>query len=183
MFGSFAQPEPSFEKLPLSHFIMHQKNGDALSVAFSGVTYTSIKYETGIFILIGSLQFYFVLYADLEVLFMLEEKQKKELDKIIAIAKEKDNQINSMLFFNLIAAMPGGNRTEDAIGDMQNYLSSHGIEIVMDDVEMEEEEITTPMDDSVKPFNPSEIDIVMKSITLDSIVKRIKNGSSSECVE
>ena len=106
---------------------------------------------------------------------MMNEKQRAELDKIIAIAKEKDNQLNSMLFFNLIAAMPSGNRTEDAIGDMQNYLLSRGVEIVMDDVEMEEEENVMPMDDSVKPFNPSEIDIVMKSITLDSIVKRIEN--------
>lgn len=108
---------------------------------------------------------------------MLSEKQIAELDKIIAIAKEKDNQLNSMLFFNLIAAMPSGSRTEDAIGDMQNYLLSQGVEIVMDDVEVEEEETETvmPMDSSVKPFNPSEIDIVMKTITLDSIVKRIDN--------
>lgn len=106
---------------------------------------------------------------------MLNEKQKVELDKIIAIAKEKGNQLNSMLFFNLVAAMPSGNRTEDAIGDMQNYLLSQGIEIVMDDVEMEEEDTVTPMDGAVKPFNPSEIDIGMRTLTLDSIVKRIEN--------
>lgn len=50
---------------------------------------------------------------------------------------------------------------------------AHNIEIVYDDVEVEEE--TGIQIDAIKPFNPSKIDIIMKPITLDSIVKRLKN--------
>lgn len=105
---------------------------------------------------------------------MLSEKQITELEKIIDIAKEKENKINSMLFYNLIVAMPGKDNIEDKIYEMQEYLTSQGVEIVFDGVETEEE-TGNPIDSSIKPFNPSTIDIIMKPITLDSIVKRIEN--------
>ncbi|MCI9137664.1 MAG: DUF262 domain-containing protein, partial [Lachnospiraceae bacterium] len=105
---------------------------------------------------------------------MLSEKQVTELEKIIDIAKEKENKINSMLFYNLIVAMPGKDNIEDKIYEMQEYLTSRGVEIVFDGVETEEE-TGSPIDSSIKPFNPSTIDIIMKPITLDSIVKRIEN--------
>lgn len=104
---------------------------------------------------------------------MLRDNQILELDKLINIAKEKGNKLNSMLLYNVVAAMPGNNEKEDTIYEMQEYLLAHNIEIVYDDVEIEEE--TGIQIDAIKPFNPSKIDIIMKPITLDSIVKRIKN--------
>lgn len=50
---------------------------------------------------------------------MLSKKQMTELDKIIEIAREKENRINSMLFYNLIVAMPGGDRVSEKVGDLE----------------------------------------------------------------
>ncbi|RKI41922.1 DUF262 domain-containing protein [bacterium D16-51] len=105
---------------------------------------------------------------------MLSEKQMAELNALVNIAKDNGNKLNSMLFYNVIVAMPGESKQEDIIFEMQDYLFSQGIEIISEDVEIENEEIGIRFED-VKPFNPSRIDIVMRPITLDSIVKRIKN--------
>ena len=105
---------------------------------------------------------------------MLSSKQTAELDKLIKIAKDRDDKLNSTFFYNVIAAMSEENRRQDVIYEMQEYLLSAGIEIIFDDVENDEKEVGILFDE-VKPFNPSKIDIVMRPITLDSIVKRIKN--------
>ena len=73
----------------------------------------------------------FIVYADKEKLFMLSSKQTAELDKLIKIAKDRDDKLNSTFFYNVIAAMSEENRRQDVIYEMQEYLLSAGIGITL----------------------------------------------------
>lgn len=49
---------------------------------------------------------------------MLRDNQILELDKLISIAKDRGNRLNSMLLYNVVTAMPGDNEKEDTIYEM-----------------------------------------------------------------
>ena len=98
---------------------------------------------------------------------MINEKYKKDLESLEAIAIEQHYKINLSIILITIKC------TAEELPEIIDYFSKKGIEILNEDVEpdCEEEEIDT----KVVPFDPSKIDIKMDKITIDSIIKRIKN--------
>nr|WP_297935227.1 DUF262 domain-containing protein [uncultured Lachnoclostridium sp.] len=105
---------------------------------------------------------------------MLTEKLENELQQLVEIGKSHDYKINAITFFNIYASLPSNHRTDDILNDMKDYLNRNSIELVTDEVEMEEEQVN--LIDQIQPFNPKEIDISMDRLSIDSLIKRIKNS-------
>jgi len=99
---------------------------------------------------------------------MLPERYKDDLLQLEKIACEQGNQLNLSLI--LITINPKANDFQQVL----DYFSKKNIEIIYSDVEPDSPESYEP-DDSIKPFDPSKIDIKMDKMSLDSIIKRIKN--------
>ncbi len=78
-----------------------------------------------------------------------------------------------MLLYNVLAAFSGSRDGEELFQEMQDYLKEHDVEVVYDDVEIESN--GESFRNKIIPFDPSQIDISMQSMTMDSLVKRIKN--------
>ena len=103
---------------------------------------------------------------------MVTEKYKDDLLALENAAKRQGNKLNlSIILITL-------KYNEDEIQEIIGYLSEKSIEIVYDDVEPDSEETYNEAIDGntvVNPFDPSRIDIKMDKLSMDSIIKRIKN--------
>ena len=94
--------------------------------------------------------------------------KSEDITSLIKTAREHDNRINySTIQITL---------KKDAIDihELNSLFNSEGIEIIMEDVEPDASE-DGDRENFVKPFDPTKIDIKMDKITIDSIIKRIKN--------
>lgn len=105
---------------------------------------------------------------------MLGKKIISELGSLIKIAEKQDYKINAIIFYNLFVSLSTNDKTEDTLNEMMQYLSNHNVEVVDDGVELEEED-TDVIINNIRPFDPSKIDIVMQTMTIDGLVKRIKH--------
>jgi len=92
-----------------------------------------------------------------------------ELDRLIHIAQEQGGKLNANLIFIAV------NSDKVDQQELINYLLEHDVEIVYEDVEPDNPNLGETYDD-VRPFDPSKIDITMKPMTLDLLLKRIKNN-------
>lgn len=106
---------------------------------------------------------------------MLSNKAKDFLEDLVQLAINQDYQVNSITFYNVFADLPEDEKNDDTILEMEDYLSGKNISIVSDSVELDGVESTLVLDQKIKPFDPSKIDINMKTLSLDAIVKRLKN--------
>lgn len=97
--------------------------------------------------------------------------ENKDLKILEEIAIKQNNKINlSTILITLKCEV-------SEIPEILDYFGQEGIEVVNEDVEPDVEEGYNPdeIDKKVSPFDPSKIDIKMDKITIDSIIKRIKN--------
>lgn len=103
----------------------------------------------------------------------LSNKALSELDKIIYIAESyRDNTISKSMFYDVVYSLK---EKDDEIIKYKAYLFEKGINII-DDTEDVEEDDEKPDDTvAIKPYDPSNIDISPKPITLDSIIARLEN--------
>ena len=99
---------------------------------------------------------------------ILSEKDQEELKRLVEIAKEQGNIINLNLIYMTVKV------DDKNYESVMNYFSNEGITMIQDDVEPD---ITaySCKGDRIRPFDPSKIDITMKPLTLDALLKRIKN--------
>ncbi|MBX4263767.1 DUF262 domain-containing protein [Clostridium estertheticum] len=102
----------------------------------------------------------------------MKEKYLKDLDKIVEIARLQDYKINSITFYNLFSSFPDSEKSEEILDEMEQYLKVNKIDIVTDGVELEELD-NSSFSEKIRPFDPSKIDIIMKPMTMDSLLKRI----------
>lgn len=102
---------------------------------------------------------------------MIIEKYKEDLLKLEQIAHGQNDQLN--MSFVLITIKPN----DDEVQQIINYFDENNIEITNSDVEPDGvENNSDSIDNSIKPFDPSKIDIKMDKMTIDSLIKRIKYG-------
>lgn len=94
---------------------------------------------------------------------------EKDLDSLLKIADQQNDQIN--LSTILITTKCG----EEDLNEILSFFSTRGIEVINEDVEPECDFDVQNNTAQVSPFDPSKIDIKMDKITVDSIIKRIKN--------
>lgn len=100
---------------------------------------------------------------------MINEKTAKELEALKELAINQGDKINlSMVLITL------DGRKED-LNEVIDYFIQNGIEIINEDVEPDCDDLSDDKNSKVIPFDPSKIDIKMEKITVDSIIKRIKN--------
>ena len=96
------------------------------------------------------------------------EKYSEDLASLLKIANEQNNKINLSLILITIK-----NNDIENLNKIFEYFKENGVEIVNEDVEPEN---LSSISENVTPFDPSKIDIKMDKLTLDSIIKRIKNN-------
>lgn len=98
----------------------------------------------------------------------LKKKDIEELEKLVQIAKEQGNKINLNLLYMTLD--PG--KTDFV--EIMNYFDDKGISIIEGDVEPDVTAYACK-GEKIRPFDPSKISISMKPMTLDALIKRIKN--------
>lgn len=97
-------------------------------------------------------------------------KYDNDLKSLEEIAGNQNNKINlSTILITLKCDM-------SEISEVIDYFKEKDIEILIEDVEPDPDYDLNEIDKKVTPFDPSKIDIKMDKITIDSIVKRIKNN-------
>lgn len=104
---------------------------------------------------------------------MLTEEQREDLDKLVAIGQRQGGNLNAIIVYNFYVGLPTAIQTEEAYSEIARYLEENGITVVNDEVDVDDGE--TDMEISkIRPFDPSKIDIDMKTMELSSLIKRIK---------
>lgn len=98
------------------------------------------------------------------------EKHSEDLEKLVSIARSQEDKLNISFVLITIKA-----DTEE-IQEVFNYLQDNGIELVNSDVEVEVDNEEVSINENIKPFDPSKIDIKMDKMTIDSLIKRIRYG-------
>ena len=106
---------------------------------------------------------------------MFSEKEKKDLDLLVEIGEKQSGKISSMLVSNYWVELSSEKQTEEMYNRIKAYLNKMNIEVIDDvqeqDAEVENDEQTIPM---IRPFDPSKIDIDMKTMELSSLIKRLQ---------
>ncbi|MEG0577298.1 MAG: DUF262 domain-containing protein [Bacilli bacterium] len=102
---------------------------------------------------------------------MIIEKYKDDLLELTQIAHGQGEQLNLSIL--LITIKP----KEDELQYILNYFDENNIKITNSDIEPDPVvENNDNIDNNIKPFDPSKIDIKMDKMTIDSIIKRITYG-------
>lgn len=101
--------------------------------------------------------------------YTLKKSEQEDLEKLYNLAKEQNNSIN----FNLVYMTM--KLTDENYDEIMKYFLERGISMIQDDVEPD---VTAYVceGEKIRPFDPSKIDITMKPLTLDSLLKRIQKG-------
>lgn len=101
---------------------------------------------------------------------MISEAEKNDIDKLIENAGRQGNKIN---LSTILISLKNDSRR---IPEIVDYFTNNGVEVINEDVEPDsDDDGGANIDSAVTPFDPSKIDIKMSNITLDSVIKRIKN--------
>ena len=106
---------------------------------------------------------------------MLSDKVIGYLDDLVKVAEKQDYKIDSISFYNTYIELEKSDKNEDTLLEMQEYLNGKNIQIVSDGVELETND-EVPIEERIRPFDPTKISIVMDPMALDSLVKRLEHG-------
>ncbi len=101
---------------------------------------------------------------------MFDKKYTKDLEQLEKIAYQQNKKINLSTILITLKC------NQDDLQEILDFFMEKDIEIINEDVEPDsyrEDEVS--IDTNISPFDPSKIDIKMDKITVDSIIKRIKN--------
>ena len=105
---------------------------------------------------------------------MFEEKEKRDLDLLAEMGKKQAGRLSSMVISNYFVGFPSEKQTEAVYKEMIAYLEQAGIEIADDGSEIESDEELYQSMPEIRPFDPSKIDIDMKTMELSSIIERLE---------
>ena len=89
------------------------------------------------------------------------------------MGKRQAGKLSSMIVSNYFVGFPSEKQTDNLYQEMLSYLEKKGIEIINDGSEVENEDSLLPMPE-IRPFDPSKIDIDMKTMELSSIIERLE---------
>lgn len=105
----------------------------------------------------------------------ISTKLKEELNKLVEIAKLKQYKLNFSTVLNVLIEQKFD---LEKLDEIYSFFNKNNIDIASDDVEEENEEINsiTELRNNIKPFDQTKIDITMKTLTLDLILKRLLNS-------
>lgn len=95
------------------------------------------------------------------------------MDLLVDMGKRQAGKLSSMIVSNYFVGFPSEKQTDNLYQEMLSYLEKKGIEIINDGSEVENEDSLLPMPE-IRPFDPSKIDIDMKTMELSSIIERLE---------
>lgn len=103
---------------------------------------------------------------------MISEKYKKDLDKLIYIAKNyRDGTLSRSLFIDVLSSQQD---FKENIELCREYLKENHISLVEDE-EVEEMTDEISYSELIKPYDTTQIDISPKPLSLDMIIARLEN--------
>lgn len=97
-----------------------------------------------------------------------KQNELEDLEKLLVIARGQNDCINLNLVYMSITL------NEQNYDKVMNYFSERGITMIQDDIEPDVPAYSCE-GEKFRPFDPSKIDITMKPLTLDALLKRIRN--------
>jgi len=106
---------------------------------------------------------------------MFSEKEEKDLDLLVEMGRKQAGKLSYMTISNYFVGFSSEKQTKDTYNEMVEYLEKSGIEMIDDGSEIESEDEYLPVPE-IRPFDPSKIDIDMKTMELSSIIKRLQYG-------
>ena len=96
----------------------------------------------------------------------------EDLDKLIQIGKKyRENTITDSMFYEVIYRLRNDYETCQAC---KEYLNKHGVRVVSGSIDVEEMDEHYDEEMDIKPYDPSEIDISLKNLSLSLIIDRIE---------
>lgn len=95
------------------------------------------------------------------------------MDLLVDMGKRQAGKLSSMIVSNYFVGFPSEKQTDNLYQEMLSYLEKKGIEIINGGSEVENEDSLLPMPE-IRPFDPSKIDIDMKTMELSSIIERLE---------
>lgn len=104
---------------------------------------------------------------------MLDEREKKDLDLLVQMGKRQGGKLSSMLIDNYFVGIPYEKQERSTYNEILDYLEQHEIETIESENEIEEEE-SDELISEIRPFDPSKIDIGMKTMALSNIIQRLE---------
>lgn len=103
---------------------------------------------------------------------MIDRKVMAELDKLIVIGREyRDNTITDSLFYEIIGKL---RNNEKVCRECRDYLAQNEIKIVGGDSDIEDMDESYDEEIQIRPYDPSDIDISLKNMSLSLIVDRLE---------
>lgn len=99
---------------------------------------------------------------------ILKQKDREELERLVDIARGQGNRINLNLVY---MTMNLNNMNYETV---MNYFEEQGVIMIHEDVEPDITAYSCE-GEKIRPFDPSKINITMKPLTLDALLKRIEN--------
>lgn len=106
---------------------------------------------------------------------MLTAEIKEDLDRLVNIGDGKGGILNEMMVSNFYAGLPSSVKAEENYNEMMRYLENKGVLIISDEVEADDSDGNDEISE-IRPFDPSKIDIDMKTMELSSLISRIRYG-------
>lgn len=100
---------------------------------------------------------------------IFKQSELEDLEKLLVIARGQNDCINLNLVYMTLTL------NEQNYDKVMNYFSERGITMIQDDIEPDVPAYSCE-GEKFRPFDPSKIDITMKPLTLDALLKRIHNG-------
>ena len=97
---------------------------------------------------------------------------REDLDNLIWIGKKyRENTITDSMFYEVIYKLRNDYETCQAC---KEYLNRHGVRVVSDSIDVEEMDEHYDEEMGIKLYDPSEIDISLKNLSLSLIIDRIE---------
>jgi hypothetical protein len=103
---------------------------------------------------------------------IIDEKIDKELRKLLEIAKLNEYKLNYITIVNILKQLK---YSLENISDIISFFNANNIDINYEEFDEENLNNIDDISDKIKPFDQTKINISMKALNLDLIIKRINN--------
>lgn len=104
-----------------------------------------------------------------------DNKTQAEIDRLVAIGRDYcENRLSESLLVDVLQSLKNKPET---LSSVRSFLESLGIEVIpsYSDVEEMDDSRETDYSDHIKPYDPAQIDISPKNLSLDIILGRVEN--------
>ena len=103
----------------------------------------------------------------------ITQKSKKELDKLISIARNyRSGTLSESMFHDVVKSL---NADKDLISTFKDYISDAGIKLISDSADIDDIDEQIDTSAKIQPYDTTNIDISPKHFSLQNILDRLAN--------